>query len=80
MRYHEIATGGWRVPISAEEQAILTKIGNKSVAAADLGDERAQEVARQMMVRGLLNKKLDKAGKPVYSKNSVDDIWINYRD
>jgi len=74
MRYHEISSG-FRVPISNEERAMLTKVGKNGIAEDALTDEREQEVARMMLLRGLLNKKRDKDGKLVYQQNSINDIW-----
>lgn len=55
MRFFEI-TSGLRLPVSGEEQDILTKSGaNGSISRASLSD-REQEVARRMTSRGLLRR------------------------
>ena len=74
MRYFEISSG-FRVPMSNEEREIMSKVGIKGIREDELIDEREQEVARMMMMRGLLNKKRDKDGKLVYRQNSVNDIF-----
>ena len=74
MRYHEIASG-FRVPVSGEEQRILRMVGQQAVAADALRCERDQEVARTMVLRGLLDTCRDKDGKPAYRSNSVHDVW-----
>ena len=74
MRYFEISSG-FRVPMSNEEREIMSKVGIKGIREDEIIDEREQEVARMMMMRGLLNKKRDKDGKLVYRQNSVNDIF-----
>lgn len=54
MRFHEIM-GGIKIPVYNEEQMILDKIGDDSIANSEL-NEREQEVARKMVSRGLLNR------------------------
>ncbi len=78
MRYHEIASG-LRLPLSGEEQEVMNKVGLKGCTEEDLGDERTQEVARVLMVRGLLNK-IDRNGKVVYRLNSIHNHWVNRDD
>jgi len=75
MRYHEIM-GGFRVPISKEENDILQKIGLNGLPEKELTDERDEEIAHQMIRRGLLNTKRDKDGQTVYKINSSSNIWI----
>lgn len=75
MRYFEIASG-FSLPVSNEEQEILRKIGDDGIKETDLGDERSQEVARRMMMRGLLNKKSDKRGNISYHKNTPNYGWL----
>lgn len=53
MRFHEIANV--RIPLSGEEQAILRLTQAGTVNRDDL-DERQQEVARQMVRRGVLER------------------------
>jgi len=73
MRYHEIASG-MRMPVSAEEQALLNRIGEDGIAIDSL-DEREHEVARLMVNRGLLTRFRDKEGALAYRNSSVKDIW-----
>ena len=54
MRFHEIASG-LRVPISGEEQAVLRLTKSGPLRRDDL-DDRQQEVARQMVKRGVLER------------------------
>jgi hypothetical protein len=76
MRYHEIASG-MRVPISMEEHAVLTKISDHGTAAAALTDERDQEVACGLLRRGLLNSSRDSKGATVYTRSTINDIWLD---
>jgi hypothetical protein len=74
MRYFEIA-GGLRMPINEEEQEVLTLIQESEHETEDSNlDERQQELARQMVSRGLLNR-LHKDGKIYYEPNGLPDIW-----
>jgi hypothetical protein len=74
MRYHEIS-GGFRVPVSEEEQEIISLIQEKDqVKKADL-DERQREIARLMVSRGLLNRGRDD-DQVVLTLNSPD-LWRN---
>jgi hypothetical protein len=74
MRYFEIA-GGFRMPINEEEQEVLTLIQESEHEIEDSNlDERQQELARQMVSRGLLNR-LHKDGKIYYEPNGLPDIW-----
>jgi hypothetical protein len=74
MRYFEIA-GGFRMPINEEEQEVLTLIQESELEIEDSNlDERQQELARQMVSRGLLNR-LHKDGKIYYEPNGLPDIW-----
>lgn len=55
MRYLEI-TSGVRIPVSGEEQEILSKTSEHgSIARSSLSD-REQEIARRMTSRGLLRR------------------------
>lgn len=55
MRFFEI-TSGLRLPVSGEENEILTKAAEKgSIARSSLTD-REQEIARRMTSRGLLRR------------------------
>ncbi len=55
MRYFEIA-GGFRVPLSGEEQNVLTKVEKNHRLPSEGMDEREGEVARTMVRRGVLNR------------------------
>jgi hypothetical protein len=71
MRYAEIASG-MRVHVSSEEQELLDVIG-KEIAQDNL-DERGEELARQMIARGLVNR-FKKDDKIFLRPNSMMDIW-----
>jgi hypothetical protein len=74
MRYFEIA-GGLRMPINEEEQEVLTLIQESEHETEDSNlNVRQQELARQMVSRGLLNR-LHKDGKIYYEPNGLPDIW-----
>ena len=72
MRYFEIQ-GGLRMPIDEEEMSLLEAARQEELADESL-DERAQEVARHMVSRGLFNR-LQKDGKLYYSPNGLPDVW-----
>ena len=58
MRYFEIA-GGLRVPVSGEEQTVLSDVQTKGrIKRVDMSD-RSQEMARRMVSRGLLRRVRD---------------------
>lgn len=67
MKYVEL-TSGVRMPISSEEEEILEKVANGSVDKSSL-DERQQEVARQMVNRGLLKRITGSDKKIKFKKN-----------
>jgi hypothetical protein len=77
MRYHEISAG-WKIPINAEEAALLRHIGAKTVAKNTL-DARQQVLARRMTSRGLLDH-LCKHDETCYRVSSVNDIWRDQYD
>ena len=66
MRFFEI-TSTLRIPMSSEEQTIMNKIEN-GVVFNDALDEREQEVARNMVIRGILNRRR-KNGKICFKPN-----------
>jgi hypothetical protein len=72
MRYFEIA-GGIRMAVSLEEQSLLDLAGKEMIADANL-EERDQEIARNMVSRGLFNR-LNRDGKLYYSLNGLEDVW-----
>ena len=56
MRYFEIA-GGLRVPLSGEEQKVLSIVqDNEGGVGKKEMDERQWEIGRQMVSRGLLRR------------------------
>jgi hypothetical protein len=67
MRYFEI-TSGVRLPISSEEQTIIDKATTARLYRSTL-DERDQEVARQMVTRGLLVRRTDAEKKVFFRLN-----------
>ncbi len=73
MRWHEIVSGIRVGPISEEEAEVLAMAGKGSLAKDDL-DERTEEIARQMVSRGILKHSVE-SGKVVYKANSATDIW-----
>lgn len=73
MRYHEIASG-MPVPLFSEEQELLDRIGDKGIAN-DALDERDQEVARQMVSRGLLDRFRPDGKAEFYRPSTINDIW-----
>jgi hypothetical protein len=73
MRFHEISSG-YRLPVFAEEQAILDKIVDGSHLLKSSLDEREQEVARLMVSKGLLDRRKDDNGI-YFVVNSAEDLW-----
>jgi hypothetical protein len=74
MRYFEIA-GGFRMPVSSDEQEILTLLKeSENLITAEELDEYQLELATKMVSRGLLNR-LQKDGKIYYEPNGLPDIW-----
>ncbi len=71
MRWHEIASG-LRVHVSGEERDILDRAADK-LDDNEL-DERDQEVARQMVSRGLLRRLRDPRGRISYRASAADDF------
>ena len=70
MRYFEIA-GGMRIDISEEERDLLV-LANDNVLAEEL-DERNQEVALQMVSKGLLLRH-EHDDKVYYAPNGLENI------
>jgi UDP-N-acetylglucosamine transferase subunit ALG13 len=70
MRYFEIA-GGIRIDISEEERDLLV-LANSNVLEEEL-DERTQEVALQMVSKGLLVRHEDD-DKAYYTPNGLENI------
>ena len=70
MRYFEIA-GGSRIDISEEERDLLA-LANDNVLEEDL-DERNQEVALQMVSKGLLVRH-EEDDKAYYKPNGLQNI------
>ena len=71
MRYFEI-TSGMRVPVSAEERALLNA-AEQGAIVRDTLDERTAEVARQMVTRGLLVR-LRVDGKVCFGANADPNL------
>jgi hypothetical protein len=72
MRFYEISSG-LRIPISEEEQELFDLITKGSLEKSAL-DERQQEVARNMVTRGLLIRE-NKDGVIILRPNNAADIW-----
>jgi hypothetical protein len=76
MRYFEIA-GGLRVPVSGEEQKVLSHVGDKGrVNRADMSD-RSQEIARLMVSRGLLRRVRNGDDKEAFIQNNDPPLTRN---
>ena len=73
MRWHEIESG-LRLPVSSEEQDLLSRAKSASINHADL-DERDQELARLMVSRGLLHRRKNAEGITSYRTSSTRDLW-----
>lgn len=71
MRWFEIASGV-RLPVSCEEQELLDTVSAEPVPQDGM-DERSEELARQMVGRGVLNH-YTKNGRVHYRPNSAKDI------
>lgn len=71
MRYYEISSG-YRLPISSEEEALITACGTKSVSLTDL-DERQAQLAHEMAVRGVL-RRIDSDEGTFYEPDRMD-LW-----
>ena len=75
MRFREFS-GGLRMPVSLEEQAILDMIDRSELHMLDRTklSMREQEVARKMVSRGLLaRRKVDETVN--YIINNPKDLW-----
>lgn len=59
--------------VSLEEQSLLDQAGREIIEDATL-EERDQEIARNMVSRGLFNR-LNQDGKLYYTLNGLEDIW-----
>lgn len=68
MRYYEI-TSGMRVPVSGEERALLSQVEDSGPVTRDSMDERQQEIARQMVTRGILLRSRQD-GKVIFTPNN----------
>lgn len=65
-------TSGVRIPVSNEEEEIFELMDNKDILKSEL-NERQQEVARQMVNRGLL-KRITTRDKKIKFRKNKDDI------
>lgn len=74
MRFFEIASGV-RVPVSQEEQELLTLATEAGHLIRSALDERQQEVSRLMVSRGLLLRKRNSEGQVVLEPNDMADMW-----
>lgn len=72
MRYHEIASG-LQIPLSCEEQDLIDRTKGGPFEKDGLG-EREQELARQMVSRGVLDQ-YPQDDRVFYHVSSVNDIW-----
>ncbi len=72
MRWHEIASG-FRVPVYTEEQELLDMLAKEPVSSDTL-DERQQELAQQLVSRGVLTF-FTKDDKMFFRPSSAKDIW-----
>lgn len=74
MRFFEISSG-FRLPVSEEEQEILSRAVDARRIERGALDERGQELARLMVSRGLLNRERDDSGQVYYVPNDTADLW-----
>lgn len=72
MRYYEI-TSGMRLPISSEERILIDQVEKDGHVFRDDLEQRQQEIARQMVIRGILLRSR-KDGKVVFMTNSDPTI------
>lgn len=56
MRFVEITDGFYSVPISEEEEILLSKMNEEQRIPKKKLDEREQEIARRLTTRGVLNR------------------------
>lgn len=76
MRYFEIA-GGFRVPVSAEEQNVLSDVQKKgTVRRIDMTD-RSQEMARLMVTRGILCRVRNNDDEESFTPNNDPPLTRN---
>lgn len=73
MRYFEISAG-MRVHVDAEEQAVLDQAIEARKLRPNELDDRAAEVARKMVTRGLLLRRRDDEGI-FLMPNGTTDLW-----
>lgn len=74
MRYSEIA-GGINVIISNEEYEVLKKVKEcKKLYKSSIDSVRDKELARQLVMKGVLNRHKDDKGL-YFVHNSNDGIW-----
>ena len=71
MRYFEISSG-FRVPVSSEERDLIGKLSNEPISSETL-DERENQVAIEMTVRGLLRRTENEEGT-FYEPDRMD-LW-----
>lgn len=73
MRFYEISSG-LRVPVDTEQQELIDRAIEARRLREDDLEERAAEVARLMLSRGLLRQKKDDDGM-YYEPNDSADLW-----
>ncbi len=73
MRFYEVSSGV-RMPVNEEEQGLLNRAMEARELRSDDLEERDEEVARQMVTRGLFDRHHDDKGQ-FYTVNSCADLW-----
>ena len=74
MRFLEIQ-GNFLVPISNEEMLVMEKVRSNPVPLPKKNlNERERELARQMVIRGLLNR-IKIEDSVCFIQNDPDDVW-----
>lgn len=71
MRYFEISSG-FRVPVSSEEQELITACSEKPINIDDM-DERQAQLAHEMSVRGIL-RRTEENDATYYAPDHLD-LW-----
>lgn len=74
MKFFRVAEG-FLIPISNEENDIITTIKNQGRVNESSFDEREREVSRKMVSRGLLIREEESENSYVLSLNDLSNIW-----
>jgi hypothetical protein len=71
--------GGMRIPVYNFENALFEKIKEKNGLGKSQLSEREQEIARNMLSRGIL-KRAKRGDQIVYKVNEMPDTWREHHD